>query len=1026
VGAAHLGEASVKFRVLGPLEVDVAGRSIQMASSRQRVVLCLLLMAANHVVTVDMLIDGVWDGEPPSSARGQIQICISALRRLIGMADMIETSPDGYRIRIGFDQIDCGVFDAELASARAAMSLGDLKAALEGFDAALRLWRGPALAGVPGRAVAALANRLEERRITAIEDRIDTLLGLGAHRELTEELVVLTSRYPLRERLWCFQMIALYRSGRQAEALAAYQTARNALIDELGLEPGKQLRQLEQAILSHDSSLDVVGRRESSQPSSTAKVPHQLPADIPYFVGHGELVGELRSALAGGETTETANGPPGVQAVIITGPAGCGKTTVAVHVAHLVRDKFVDGQLFANLHGSAASPTPAGEALGSFLRALGVPANVIPEDREERVSLLRTHLAARRVLIVLDDVADEQQVSDLLPGVEGSAVLMTSRRRLAMLPGARVAALSVMSEAESIELIERVVGKERVAADESAARLAQLCCGLPLAVRIAGMRLAARPHWSAATLVDLLADDRRRLDELSHGDVGVRPLLALVHASLSERAQQVIRLLSVLELPDFSALVAAALLDCDLTEATRVLDELADAWLCEVKAVPGQLTRYSLPGLTRIFAREQLPEQPDEECEEAIERVLGCLLAVAREAHRRVYGGNFTILQGSSPHWTGAAPHYDQLLSTPLAWFEAERFCLRAAIQQAAGIGLHEYCWELAVVSTTFYESCGLFDEWRSTHMTALEAVQQARNRRGQAAVLVSLGSHALTRNTDYHKKMLLDALGLFDEIGDVLGRSLALRSLAHHDRIEGDFERAVERYEQALEGFSAAGDDAARSHALSGLARSYLDLGVLDRAEELAKESLLLAQQLENRRLQAQALLRLGEVLASGSQLLAARAVFHEALKITREQRDRVGEIYAVSSLGATALDMGDPSSAEIYLSQALEICRDVPDQNIQAHSLFGMARVYERRSEWARAEYYYAQAANSFAAQLNRPWYSRAMDALYAIRETSRRTLWVDHSAVTGKSAGAPDESQLSPLFWSAGNHPHGVSDG
>jgi DNA-binding SARP family transcriptional activator len=244
---AQLEEAGVEFRVLGPLEVHVAGRAVQMASSRQRVVLALLLMAANHVVTVDMLIDAVWDGEPPSSARGQIQICISALRRLIEMPDMIETSPDGYRIRVRPDQVDYVAFDAALASARAAMARHDLRAALDGFDAALGLWRGPALAGVPGRAVAALANRLEERRITAIEDRIETLLALGAHRELTEELGALTSRYPLRERLWGFQMVALYRSGRQAEALAAYQTARRALIDELGLEPGTERRQLEPA-----------------------------------------------------------------------------------------------------------------------------------------------------------------------------------------------------------------------------------------------------------------------------------------------------------------------------------------------------------------------------------------------------------------------------------------------------------------------------------------------------------------------------------------------------------------------------------------------------------------------------------------------------------------------------------------------------------------------------------------------------------------------------------------------------------
>jgi tetratricopeptide (TPR) repeat protein len=503
------------------------------------------------------------------------------------------------------------------------------------------------------------------------------------------------------------------------------------------------------------------------------------------------------------------------------------------------------------------------------------------------------------------------------------------------------------------------------------------------------MRLAARPHWSAATLVERLADERHRLDELSHGDVGVRPLLALVHASLSARAQKLFRLLSVLELPDFSVLIAAAVLDCGLAEASLMLDELADAWLFEVTQVPGQMTRYTLPDLTRIFAREQLPAQPDAESGRAIERVLGCLLAVAREAHRRVYGGDFTLLPGSSSCWPGAARYFDQLLRELMAWLDAERFCLRAAVEQAASSGLDDLCWELAVVSTTLYENRGLFDEWRRTHAIALEAVQQAGNRRGQGAVLVSLGSPTLGRHSEHSEKMLLDALSLFEEITDPLGQALALRALAHYDRIQGYPERAVERYEQALEGFRAAGDRAAQTHVLSGIARAYLDMGILDRAEALAKESLLLGQGLQNRRLQAQALHRLGEVLFTASQMLAARAVFTESLHLTREEGDRIGETYALYGLGSAELEMGDLESAEIYLTQALDICEIVCERNIQAHVLFGMARIHELRGERVRAEQYYAQAANSFAAQKNVPWYSRAVDALDALREASERML-------------------------------------
>jgi DNA-binding SARP family transcriptional activator/energy-coupling factor transporter ATP-binding protein EcfA2 len=978
--------AAVRFQLLGPLEVYVAGQHIPIASSRQRVVLGVLLMARNHVVTVEMLIDAVWDEEPPSSARGQIQICISALRRAIGVPGLIETSPDGYRIRVQQDQLDSGAFDTALASARAAMARGDLSVALEDFDKALGLWRGPALAGVPGRAVEALANRLEERRIMAVEDRIETLLGLGAHRELTEELVALTSGYPLRERLWGFQMIALYRSGRQAEALGAYQRARRALVDELGLEPGEFLSELERAILSHDSSLDLACRSETAKPSGIGKPPCQLPADIPYFVGHDDLIEELTASLMSDEGTEAT--PRGGHAALITGPAGCGKTTVALHVAHLVRNQFPEGQLFANLRGSSASPTSTMEVLASFLRALGVPADAASADEEERISLLRSHLADRRLLIVLDDVANEHQIDNLLPGVAGPAVLLTSRSRLAVLPGTWVAELGTMSEAEGIELLERMVGKDRLGADEVGG-LARLCCGLPLALRIAGMRLAAHPHWSAATLVERLADERHRLDELSQGDTGVRPLLSLVYDSLSVLAQKLFRLLSVLEFPDFSALVAAAMLDCDLMDAARVLDELADAWLFEVTPIAGQLTRYSFPELTRIFAREQLPEQADKECRQAIERAFGCMLAFAREAHRRVYGGDFTLLHGNSPVWPGAAPYFDRLLRDPMTWFEAERSCLRAAVQQAASLGLNEFCWELAVVSTTFYENRGLLDEWRSTHATALRAAQLADNRRGEGAVLVSLGSPALGSYSEHDEKMLLDALGLFEEIGDVLGKALSLRALAHRDRIQGYPERAVERYEQALEGFRATGDRAAQTHVLSGLARAYLDMGMLDRAELLAKESLQLGQQMQSHRLQAQALHRLGEVLYAASQVLAAKALYQESLHLARKEGDRVGETYALNGLGSAELEMGDLDSAEIYFTQALDVCEIVNERNTQAYVLFGMARVYEQRGERVRAGQYYLQAANSFAAQKNTPWYSRAMDALYEIHEASENML-------------------------------------
>lgn len=971
------------FRVLGPLEVAVDGREVLITATRQRIVLAVLLMAANRLVTMETLIDAVYDEQPPTSARAQIQICISVLRNAIGAPNLIETSPGGYRIAVRHDQLDCVVFDTAVARAREAAEQGRLTTALECLDGALRLWRGPALPGLPGRVAETLASRLEERRLMAIEDHFEIRLGLGTHRELVEELVELTARHPLRERLWGFLMIALYRSGRQAEALATYRSARRALVEELGLEPGERLRALEQAILSQDASLDLDGEDTGTAAHREPK-PRQLPADIPDFAGRAELVETLAADLA-----DSARKRDRIPLILITGAAGCGKSTLAVHLAHTVRRLFPDGQLYAQLHGTSADPTPIMEVLAAFLRALGADRGVLPVDREERIALLRSHLADRRLLIVLDDAADHQRLDDLLPGVPGPAVLITSRDRLSELPGARVVDLGTLSEPESLRLLARMAGQDRIAADDPAvSRLIRLCCGLPLALRIAGMRLAAHPHWSVSTMVDRLADESGRLDELSHGDVGVRPLLTFVYDALSAQAARLLQFLSLLDMHDFSPLVAAALLDCEPRQAGRVLDELAAARMLAATPSVDDQVRYRFDDLTRIFAREQSADRPTAERAAAIERVLGCLLATADEAYRRFYGGDHIALQGESPRWAGAAAYFDRVLSDPMAWFEAEHANLRASVAQAAALGLDEFCWELAHASVTFYENRGLYEEWHSTHLIALDAVSRAGNRRGLAAVLASLGgSLGIGQHFAEDEKMLLESLMIFTEIGDPSGRALALCGLAHLDRIHGEPELAIERYRESLDGFRGARDVGAQAHVLSGLARAHLDRGDLESAEALAKESLILGQEVRNNRLQAQSLYRLGEVLLGGAQTRTAKAVFQETLELARAMSDRVGQAYAFQGLGTAALELGDLDTAEVHFTRALELCRLAHERNIHAHVHLGLAQLHSASRATSRAEQHYAQAADLFAAQANHPWHSLALDALDEVhRETGR----------------------------------------
>ncbi|HEV2635147.1 MAG TPA: BTAD domain-containing putative transcriptional regulator [Actinocrinis sp.] len=994
------------FRLLGSLEIDGAARPIPLKAARQRIVLVTLLMAADHVVTVDRLIDAVWDGQSPETARGQIQICISALRRALGVPGLIETRPSGYVIRVKVEQLDYARFDLGLARAKAAAAAGRPEQALAELDAALALWRGPALAGVPGRMTEAMARQLEERRIMALEDRVEIRLELGAHRDLVDELFALTAQYPLRERLCAFLMVALYRSGRQAEALSVYQAARRELNRELGLQPGEDLRRLEHAILAHDPSIEGPGETAAGpwRPSAAQPPPQQLPADIPDFVGHHAVVESLRAALVGAEPDPGGAAAPGaVPVAVLTGRPGCGKTTVAVHAAHAARTGLPDGQLFADLHGSTARPAATTEVLARFLRSLGVSAEEIPPDLDERVNLLRSHLAGRRILIVLDDAADEEQIRPLIPGGPGPAVLVTSRARLVALPGSQVVELDAMADEDGIGLLERIAGPARVAAEpEATGELARLCGGLPLALRIAGVRLAAHPHWSVATLVDLLSDESGQLDELAHGGVGVRALLSVVHESLSPRAKRLFVLLSAVELHDFTALTAAALLEAGSARAARALDELVGVHLLNVSGLTvGKSPRYRFPSLVGVFAAERLKEQEEQDAASvaaAVDRALHALLTVSQEAYRRIYGGDYTRLRGRSPEWPGAREFFDSRLRDPLAWFDDERAGLRAAVLQAADLGLDELSWELAINAVAGYEARGQFDDWRATHLAALAAARAAGNRRGEAALLASLGSLGIAQHSKEDVEMLIGALELFEAVDDTLGQALCLRNLAHLDRIQGRPDRAVERYRRALDGFRRTGDLGAQAHVLSGLARAHLDLGVPAEAEALTKESLAIGQQLGNRRLQAQALCRLGEVFTRTGQLIAAKAVLHQALDLIRVLGDQVGEAYALTELGSADLQLGELDAAEIQLTQAMEVCKLVNERNTYANAALGLGRVFAVRREYEIAESFCLRAAQAFAAQENLPMHEQAMEVARAVREAAGQMSFTPLGALPG----------------------------
>lgn len=590
----------MRFRLLGPLEiVSDGGRCCAVSAARQRVVLGMLLLDRCTVVSAEQLADALWEHTPPITARGQVQICVSALRKALaklGLADRIVTRPPGYLITVADGELDLHEFDRLTARAQQAAAGGQLDTAAAAYDEALALWRGAALADVESRALHATVARLEERRLATIEDRIDVELRRGHHQAVVGELRELIAAHPLRERLHAQQMRALAGAGRQAEALAAYRSARRMLVDELGLEPGRELRRLERVILTGGEPAPQTPDPPDSGPAPVS-VPHLLPVDPGLLTGREGPLATVRAA-AGNKSTAPV--------VAISGPPGAGASALAVHAAHTLVPAFTDGQLYARLRDPDDQRLDPTSVLGRFLRALGVRRADIPEGLDERAELYRDQLAGGHVLIVLDDAADERQVLPLVPGSPGCSVLVTSHRRLTGLTGAYRVHLAALRPPDAVRLLAGVLGHPRVDAEPDAAtELAALCDGLPLALRVCAARLAARPHWTLEHLVSRLRDPARRLDELSAGPLDVRARFATGLDGLSPTARALFCKLPATT-GDFGAGLATRLLPGH-HRVEDALEELVDVQL--VTAAAGPSPRYRLAGLARLFAAECAPQR---------------------------------------------------------------------------------------------------------------------------------------------------------------------------------------------------------------------------------------------------------------------------------------------------------------------------------------------------------------------------------------------------------------------------------
>jgi DNA-binding SARP family transcriptional activator/predicted negative regulator of RcsB-dependent stress response len=975
----------MRFRVLGPMEIHGSNGPVSVAAQRQRVILMMILVEANRVVPVDRLIEAVWDESPPATAKGQVQICVSMLRKTFadaGLPDFITTSPSGYMCRIPDGELDLHAFEELTRTARKAFTEGQYAEAEERFGQALGLWRGTEFSTGNSRVLQGVEVRLLEQRVSAIEEWADVRLRLGLHHELVNDLSGLVAQFPLRERLRARLMLALYRSGRQAEALEVYRTGRRVLVDDLGIEPGEELRRLERSILAGDPELDVLGPAVLVAPvpavPAAPVTPRLLPTDIPDFTGLDELVEQMRRHLLPGPE---AGAVVGVSTVAVSGKAGVGKTTLATHVGHELAGEFPDGQLFVKLNGLAAQPVTASQALERFLRALGVPGKSVPEGLDERAEMYRQCVADRRILVVLDDAADEEQVRLLLPGSPTCAVIVTSRFRLTGLPGVTQVEVGVLENEHAMKMLVKIVGSARIYAElGESLDLISLCGGLPIALRIAAARLAARPHWTVAQFVERLANESQRLDELVHRGFGVRANLALTYEALTEPAKRLFRRLGMLETPDFSGCLAAPLLDTGVGAAEEVLDELIDAQFVDVdRAGQGGQLRYRLHDLIRAYSRERLVQDESQDSRAAaMARLLGAWLFLTEEAHRREYGGDHTLVHGDAPRWPLPDRVLDRELADPIEWYESERFGITAAVRQAAGSGLHELCWDLALTAVTLFEARSYFDDWRTTHEIALAEARRAGNRRGEAAMLYSLGTLRLfEQRFEEAAQRLGPAERIFREIGHRHGQSLALRNLAFLDRIQGRFDAAEARCEQALAGLREAGDRVGEAHALSGLAQIHIERGTWDAAGELLSTALGLVEASGARRAHAQILCRLGEVQLAREDFAEAEATFVQAVAAVRGYGDQVGEVFALHGLGIATARQGHPA-AEEHLLKALAQATYIADRMMIGRIRLDLGGVYLASGRPEQALEVLTQAGQLFSELALPVWRSRTLRAV------------------------------------------------
>lgn len=900
----------MRFGLLGPVMVERDGALSDVKSAMPRTVLAVLLLNANTVVSVEQLIEAVWDENPPASATASLHNHVMRLRRFLGDegGGRIRSVAPGYVLDVEPGELDLDVFASRCAAGRTAARLGRWAEAAQDLAAALALWRGEPVADVPGTVGRdARVLQLVEARLQAREGWVEAELELGRHREVIGELGVLAAEYPLREVFHGQLMLALYRADRQAEALDVFQALRRTLVDELGVEPSASIQELHRRILNADPQLATPAPAPAPPPTEgavstgggtgagsmvgagpiaagrTVGSHYQLPADTRVFTGRARELNELIGLAAAPALAGTNAGTVVISAV--DGMGGIGKTTLAVHAAHRVREHFPDGQLFLDLRGytTGLEPVAAGEALDWLLRSLGVPLEAVPQDLGERAAYFRDRLAGTRTLIILDNVVDVAQIQPLLPSGPGCLVLVTSRRPLVGLDGAHEMVLDVLPQPDAVALLHKVAGSGRVPGQHPAIdELIALCGYVPLAIRIAAARLRHHRVLRIEDVVAQLRDETARLGRSGGQEHDPTAVFESSYIALPPAEQELFRQLGLVPGPDIDAYAAANLADTDHRTAERLLECLLDHNLL-IQHTPG---RYRFHDLIRVYAHARAAGDPPVDCEAALDRLLDYYQHVGFVAdgflarHTRPGRPILATPPAAMPQLSDRA--------AAIAWMRTERDDLVAAIANVNGSQADR---ATRVVSLT----------------AALAAFLQEEGPWAKAAMLYRAAVRAA------------------QELGDRLSEANAHGDLGRVMEAAGEHAAAAAEYERALALYREVGSHLGEANALHGVGRARLATGDFAAAADPLEQSLALFRELGDAQGEAEVLIHTAELATETAGPHEAPKLYRQALDLARQAQSRLVEAHALQGAARCADRIGDRSAALADLAEAVAIYQHI-----------------------------------------------------------------------------------------------------